>query len=519
MMRILCVTDKWRQKLYEKGAEAKCWRRTGRVRWTYVDHDHAPARAKAAAFDRRVVDATTNLRGGANDVLARWGDLPVTVVDDSRFSHLPGPPSVTLQDVEREMDSQSWPSQAPKLIWVNLREPGVEMLRTGLESHLPLVLEKYFPTCAKAMIQRVSGGLSGVKLVRATINGSAYYIKFFDKEEEFKGEWEYHPAASKWLGKAAVQIRAVPYLPRTGDAQIGAFPKRENVELYPVCYESGRASLTLKEHYRHGSSIPFLKASYKRVLRVFNQDQTPQSLTMAPLMVEMCGPSRQDGTLVEAMRSASFREQTRNAIDSVGSRVHYALGSPVDWRPLQEFLGGTDPDWITTPVPLLHGKIHGDANARNFLISSQVASPQIIDCGAFRDSAPRLFDLAQMEADLIINLTAIERDAPGYGDIDTRLLRIWLRQQTQALHAIDGYYRVRHSPEVLGRAYDVTACIRDEAIRLSATSDRVHRGYYFFLLYWMLRKLHLQDKGLPHVKVAIALYSAAEICRRFGQAH
>jgi hypothetical protein len=45
----------------------------------------------------------------------------------------------------------------------------------------------------------------------------------------------------------------------------------------------------------------------------------------------------------------------------------------------------------------------------------------------------------------------------------------------------------------------------------SCPSDRVYRGYYFFLLYWMLRKLHLQDKGLSHVKVAMALYSGRDL--------
>ena len=74
---------------------------------------------------------------------------------------------------------------------------------------------------------------------------------------------------------------------------------------------------------------------------------------------------------------------------------------------------------------------------------------------------------------------------------------------------------MRGAPRELRRVYRIVPVIREAANQLSQPEDRDGRAYFFFLLYWMLRKLQLLETGLPHVNAAIALHSAAEICERF----
>jgi hypothetical protein len=163
-----------------------------------------------------------------------------------------------------------------------------------------------------------------------------------------------------------------------------------------------------------------------------------------------------------------------------------------------------------------YGRIHGDANGRNFLFDGSKDVPselQIIDWGGYLDCdgdvdrgglrrPPLVFDLAQLESDVKYALMGTENSAPGYLDIDTG----WLTELCAAEQQAAGD-RLKFSPTGLHHpsaqtAYGVVFQIRQRA---GAPGDPEGRAYSLCLLYWALRKLRRKD--LPHTKRLLALYS------------
>jgi hypothetical protein len=70
--------------------------------------------------------------------------------------------------------------------------------------------------------------------------------------------------------------------------------------------------------------------------------------------------------------------------------------------------------------------VHCDANSRNFLFDgTTLEAPdglQIVDCGGYKEFAPLVFDLAQLEADLKFVLMGSEKDS-GYDEINPAVLK------------------------------------------------------------------------------------------------
>jgi hypothetical protein len=183
-------------------------------------------------------------------------------------------------------------------------------------------------------------------------------------------------------------------------------------------------------------------------------------------------------------------------------------------------LGDWEPPALRSACPVMLGHVHGDANSRNFLFDGNnpaVRTLQIVDTGGYQPEALRVFDLAQLEADLKMHLMGTETACGGYLDIDSTRLAHWKKEEKRSIR--EGLiYRAPEASErpEIARAYKIVERIRAQADTVSL-EERGERGraYFFCLLYWTLRKTR-HAGVLPETKRLLAFYSAHLILQKLA---
>jgi len=404
----------------------------------------------------------------------------------------------------------------------------LELLRPSIEWLIAPIIELYFPDRhTTAYIHSVGGGLSGTPLVRVEFagSGSQYYLKFFSDPQEFVTEWDRHKEAKAWLGTSTVDVMGVPELNETGDAQfppiaglMHRLEKEGRLPLYPICYQGAKVTTTLKRFYAQCPHEDKILRAYRQVLDVFKLKNDP--VLADPDMLYLCldygpPPTKQRpplNSLLQTLRSAPYRFFLDAAIEELG-RYWPACNTGLDWHEcelhLRELLHDKLPLGLVSQSSLWRGHVHADANSRNFLFNSETPDPsglQIIDCGCYSKDAPLLFDPAQMESDLKINLMATE-ERGTFGEIDVHQLPHWIEQEASSIAGPFDFEIPAGVGSSIRRAYRVVRLLRARVRELSPDFNNKPdiRAYYLFLLYWTLRKL--RHTSVPHAKRLFALAS------------
>jgi hypothetical protein len=401
-------------------------------------------------------------------------------------------------------------------------DPDVAIIRSELGESLPLILEKYFPAAVGAVdIHKVTDGWSGTKLVRLAFKDveSQYFLKLFSKRSSFEEEWDAFAGAQEWLGDSLVPLVAIPMLAPVaadqarpfdyGDGRQTSAAEGGNNRCFPVCYRSGRVTGTLKDLYRTRKS-DYLKHAYQRIVRLLSSNQ--RSITMRAGLHDILdvGPAVKEGDrgrpIVENIRSPHYSEK---------GRKHFGDGA---WNTkllsLESVLTTARCRWIYEPCEISLGRVHGDANARNFLFNASMEDPydvQVIDYGSYASEAARIFDLAQLESDLKVVLMSTEVACNGMGDWDPEQFQKWCNDEQQ-LCSLPFGMAPSGDGQSCALAFSLVGVIRKAALMVSP-GDPDGRAYHLALLYWTLRKLRLS--ALPHLKRLYAVYAAMLICGRF----
>jgi hypothetical protein len=418
----------------------------------------------------------------------------------------------------------------PNIVWVR-GELELDLLRQSIDGCIGPVLDLYFRgRPGPAYIHAVGGGLSGTPLVRLEFGGSdeQYYLKFFEREDEFKTEFAGHESALQWLGDLTVKLKPVPNAKKGARGQWEALrrldwlpaPLAPSRPFYPVCYESTRASKTLKELYQDAPAVSLLpQDAYRAVIKLLRTNNP--RLTKPPEMLFECrdyGPPARPAddrrTILDTLLRSEYRVFIERACQDLG-RFEAALKREVNWSSglhlLQGLLTGTLPSGMRQQYSLVHGHIHGDANSRNFLFTTDpTGAPsgvQVIDCGCHASGAPLLFDPAQLESDLKINLMTSET-ASSYEEIDVAQLPLWIRMERRAIKEPFTFKIPQRSPASVKRAYAAVQVIRGYVQRTpskDAKGQPSPNPYFYFLLYWTLRKL--RHPAVPPTKRLFAMAS------------
>jgi hypothetical protein len=442
----------------------------------------------------------------------------------------------------------------PKVEWVP-KDPELKLLRPLIEWCADHVIELYFPERSGPMnVHYVGGGLSGTPLVCIDFEGDPekYYLKFFEQEGEFKAEWNGHKSALAWLGEYTVELRAIPGV--AGDARrqlealrclndrLAAAPaapakrapggptKRPPLlvaalhkRLYPVCYGSARVSKTLKARYQAAGAVSnFPQDAYKEIIHVLKITNPKTKSRRATL--SKCpdyGPPVPAGarnTILNMLQSDVYDAFIEHARQDLSRWEAACEGSARWWSDglllLKELLAGPLPGKIEQQYELVLGHIHGDANSRNFLFGTDPSRLQVIDCGCHAADAPLLFDLAQIESDLKVNLMASEA-VSGYEEIDVGQLPLWIEMEKLVTEHPFIFKIPASMPASVKRAYGIVKAIR---LRLGEIPPRDVHGqadptpYFYFLLYWTLRKL--RHPAVPPTKRLFAMASVFLLLER-----
>lgn len=298
-------------------------------------------------------------------------------------------------------------------------------------------------------------------------------------------------------------------------------------QFYPVCYRAARASTTLKRRYQDAdASSDFPLQAYAQVLALLKPGV--RSTWKKPEKLDACldygppvSPDANSHTMLETLRSSEYRAFIDRACADL-SRFKGAYHRRVDWSAgrllLQGLLTDTPPKGLQRQYSLRCGNIHGDANSRNFLFGKNCSGApctlQVIDCGCHATKAPLLFDPAQLESDLKINLMATEA-ASGYQEIDPRQLPGWIAMERRSLDRPFDFRISTNLPESVKRAYNVVRSIRERVQELSAKGSDGQpdpRPYFYFLLYWTLRKV--RHAAVPPTKRLFAMASVFLLLER-----
>lgn len=521
LYRILCVNS---SRAALGGLIARIWDVTGLVRWNFGNEPDGPFPLTPDRADRIILDWTPDRIKNAID----WWDSCQVPDKVWHFSESPvRPPGVQAIEIAsiadlvgRIQELVGKPKRSP-VSWPPF-DPTLARAQSELGSSLPLVVEKYLPDrTGRATVHAVTGGWSGTPLLRLTVEDDPdqYYLKFFQSKPEFIREWDSHNEAMEWLPQYVVPLVGIPGVDYNGTAQAEAFSVRAD-KSFPICYKSASVTATLKGLYCERSA-EFIADAYESILDCLSSNQAPEQKRMTLLDLPDCGPGVEAGpevpTILETLRSGPFQVFIWTAVSDVSRYGERMIGRE-HWRALLHSLETTllnkPPAWITEPCAVSYGRIHGDANARNFLFDSRslhVNRLQVVDCGSFRPNAPLVFDLAQLESDLKVILMCTDEHADGYYDADSGIVGARLVEDSSVETGLSEMTKTDMGAS-FRLTYQIVSSIRRRA-RAISDSDPDGRAYSLCLLYWTLRKVRLS--GLPHLKRLLALYSAAKICEHF----
>ncbi len=518
--RILCLN--FSRETFE-GIRSIVWGRSGLVRLTDAEPNSPEIGRLVQEADQIILDWSAPRIKGA---LECFPYLPARNVwhfseTDARIPGRIRMRPLSVSQLQKQLTEVAFPEARERILWPN-DSLIIEPLQKELETSLPLILEKYLPDRTKsATIHQVTDGWSGTPLIRLSLEDEKqqYFIKFFVSSSEFIQQWDAHKRASEWLPEIVVPLTPIPGLFENGQSQFEAF----NVRLarhFPICYESAQITETLKDVYRSRSGA-FVQQAYETVLRTLSLHQKYVEHRICLSTLPDCRPFTFNRVqpLFAALRGREYRAFINGSISEL-SKYGERMTGKHKWRSLllslETFLGSDPPPWVSEPCQVTFGKIHGDANSRNFLFESNAVSAeevQIVDCGAYQDSAPIVFDLAQLESDVKFVLMASDESANGYLDIDTARLARVRAVEAQAVHDGFDFSSPARGDLALRKAYAAVVRIRKRAASVSS-GDPDSRAYRFYLLYWSLKKA--ARTNLSHVKRLLALYSACAICEHMA---
>jgi hypothetical protein len=546
LLRICCLARSENLEQYA-GLQSVAWDLTTRARVVAAGYGSEEALRESQRADRVYLDCSSEGLAGAlatKDMIPKVRRALVCYSEDRR-AWMKGESQISRPKLEqnliewlnKEVASRNY---RPPKIEPMASDRDLELLLPSIEWCLGPVLELYFPDQpGPAYVHSVGGGLSGTPLVRIEFKGSheQYYLKFFGQDKDFQAEWNQHKSACRWLDPFAVKLKPVPDVPE--DAACQCVPLRGlNDRLpppdpaarprfhpaYPVCYLAARDSKTLKAHYQAapaGSTFP--QAAYSQVVCLLRIRSSPS--WRDPSMLDECedfgpaSPTNPRQTILKTLRSAKYRAFIDRACLDL-DRLKTACGDKVSWadgiRLLNGLLTDVSPAGIAKQYSLCFGDIHGDANSRNLLFGNGAAGTpcgrlvcdlQVIDCGSHASDAPLLFDPPQLESDLKINLMATE-EASGYEEIDAAQLPKWIEMEKLSIEKPFAFDIPEDQPESVKRAYGIVKLIRGRVQEISPKDEKGEpdpHPYFYFLLYWTLRKLSVP--AVPPTKRLFAMAS------------
>jgi hypothetical protein len=572
LLRICCLAPSDQLGQYA-GLQLVSWGVTSRARIVAARYGAAEAPKEIDRADLVYLDCSSGGVVPAHAVRELFPDKPRKLVCSAREQGwMKDEPKISLGVLTKSL--VEWLSAqiqarklAPPAVTWDPDVPELDLLEQSIDWCIGPVLELYFPEQpGPAHIHYVGGGLSGTPLVRVEFEGNKeqYYLKFFEQEDEFKAEWSGHESAFAWLGEEfTVKLRPIPGVAEDAMRQLEgllglndrlASPVAEAKKqqdaagkqaaqnglnkqsaplaavtrkpLYPVCYESARASKTLKAHFQGAADTTFSPKAYAEVVDLLRVKNSPNPKPLAFLY--QCpdygppAPMGVRGTILDTLRSSEYQAFIKHALQDL-TRWKGACNSTVDWvhgsELLNGLLKGALPGKINKQYSLVYGHSHGDANSRNFLFSEEPVYPpydlQVIDCGCHHLDAPLLFDPAQLESDLKVNLMASEA-ASGYEEIDAAQLPQWIEMEKQSLDAPFTFtIPTAGVPESMERAYKIVQVIRGYVQRIPSKNAKGQPDpipYFYFLLYWTLRKL--RHPAVPPTKRLYAMASVFLLLER-----
>jgi hypothetical protein len=464
---------------------------------------------------------------GLGDRTTVVSTVPVSVVPHRTYEgNLPNP--VSPEDALKKLLAECARTRAT-IRWAREDDATGLAKRRFKDEDLQIVLEKYFPGWAgEATLDVVGGGLSGDPLIRVCLfdHDDEHYLKFYRSHESFVREWDGHERAldSKWLDGYAIGLCRVPSLGEKGGDQVEAFPVLPAV----CCLRGAKVRTRLNELYVKAND-GFVLDAYEKILEVLAREQSLVEGNETLSTTRDIGPVGENGREASLLASLRSPDQRVKVFSSLDRLRPYALSGFVTekvWLEIQgeirDLLHDWEPGALCYPCNVVRGRVHGDANSRNFLFNGdELTTPkdlQVVDLGGYQDVALRVFDLAQLEADLKILLMATETSARKYLDINTRRLAGWMREEKRSIDEVLLYSGPQPgAPAEVRKAYSVVRRIRKEAGQLSP-GDRAGRAYLFCLLFFTLRKIGLAGV-VPETKRLLACYSCYRIIEKLKTIH
>ncbi len=517
-----------------------CWEQSATVRWRYADPTNI-----AASLNGNILLVLVDCSAKGIDVkracqvVRQVSRSPIMLIDPGRLRPqvLEGFKTIAERATFIQRDELTKPETileklqflevALPQLWVVLDYEQNDLVMREVvqwvgERRLANDIQKFFPEAQQIQLRPVAGGWSGAKLCRILVEGQNYFLKFFEDSGKCKCEYQRHHEAMKWLGlaKADVPIHLVPDIGVDADSQLRAFPQRQPVA-YPVCYVSASSQdcqrETLKALYRT-KDRDFLEKVFRRLIKVLQTGQTgrPRPEFEPPWGFGRAGNCFELTSKIKAKIIGTLAE-----LDMYGSAMcsHDAQEWSNRCQVLELFLFHL-PTWLTEPLHVQRGHIHGDPNPRNCLVSSTDSNDvRLIDCGDYEATGRLVSDMALIERDIKLVLMSTEEEADKFFDLDTGRLSDWCNNEQNsigrgvrfkpgdALPALPGEFPSTN------RAYRLVGLIRRRAKALCEKSDPEGIHYFAALLYWTLDVLRYDS--IRPTKKLLALYSAAEILLRF----
>jgi hypothetical protein len=515
--------------------ESETWKQTGRVRWhsltTGIDWSQA---VKDSIHVYAFLWPDGPLKSSVATRIGPLGLGKVTWVEGvtSRVLHRNGKlkgltdtvPFDTTQLVKDLLVRHKISRFGPKAAWdPHDQQSRLAKVRFTHEAiDLDLVLEKYFPgKSIQADVRSAGGGWSGSPLLSVHIDGKNYFLKFFDSVP-FRDEWRAHERAKdQWLKNLAVEIVRIPDLAADSDESF-AHSIAFSGQRHAICYLQARSTKRLDEIY---ADFPdSANRAYRKVVEALQSGNENPILSSLELhRLPDIGPpfeTSPSASLLDAIRSDAGMapiEANLARLGRFGRALFPSQWSEVD-SALLKFLSNQLPKSLQYACQCTLGHVHCDANSRNFLFDgTTLEAPdglQIVDCGGYKEFAPLVFDLAQLEADLKFVLMGSEKDS-GYDEINPAVLKSkWVVEEERAITNGLQYSGPAITSTPLSRCYGIVSLIRKRAFSIS-TNDEYGRAYFYCLLYWTLRKTR-QPGRIHSVKSMLAFYSAWLILKRLN---
>lgn len=404
----------------------------------------------------------------------------------------------------------------------------------GME-YLKHVLTSYFPGARSAQILPAVGGWSGTALFRAFLDGedNGYFFKLFRGVATRNKELKNHTKAQQeWLGEALVNLKPVPGLPHSVDAQEQAFPEG-CFSWVPVCYESAltrrkpRTMLGVVYARPHGAAVgDFFEGAFRRLLDILETGQRPRRdsrMAWGPEGRVRLGLD--DNRKTDVARALQDLKLYLDCPELIGSEDRQRWEREKKcWQEardrIRQLIYEPCPAWLQLKVDVACGHIHGDPNMRNCLVNIENHEDlKLIDCGDYISDGRLVWDLAAIESDIKFVLMGSEYESRPFFDLDAPQLENWCSAERDAIARGLGY-GPEHVPVATGeytftrRAYRLVTLVRHRARELSESCNDGQGIHYFAAL--LDRTLDsLKHREVRRTKKLLALYSAAEILRKF----